>query len=224
MADIIERIFQRRKVCLSQLEPYGFCKEKENFSFRRTLKESGFELTIQITPQGGVCSQIVDPATGEPYTLHLADGATGGFVGGIRTEYEEVLTDLAEKCFAPEIFKYQQTKQLIEYVRNTYQDELEFLWQKFPDNAVWRRKDNKKWYGTILTISRRKLGLKSDEMIEIIDLRYPPDELEKLLDGKNYFPGWHMNKKHWYTMILDGSIALDEICRKIDQSYLLAKE
>ena len=89
---------------------------------------------------------------------------------------------------------------------------------------MWRRKDNKKWYGTILTISRRKLGLKSDEMIEIIDLRYPPDELEKLLDGKNYFPGWHMNKKHWYTMILDGSIALDEICRKIDQSYLLAKE
>ena len=38
-----------------------------------------------------------------------------------------------------------------------YCDELEFLWQKFPDNAVWRRKDNKKWYGALLTVSKEKL-------------------------------------------------------------------
>lgn len=223
MADIIESIFQRKKVCPSKLEPYGFCREGENFSFRHTLKESGFELEIQITPQGEILTQIVDPATGEPYTLHLTDRAAGGFVGSVRTEYEEILTNLMEKCFEPEIFKFQQAKQLIEYVRSTYGDELEFLWQKFPDNAVWRRRDNEKWYGAILTVSRRKLGLNSDEIVEIIDLRYPPEDLEELIDGKVYFSGWHMNKKHWYTIILDGSVSLEDICRKIDKSYLLAK-
>lgn len=37
----------------------------------------------------------------------------------------------------------------IEYVRKKYGDELEFLWTKFPDNAAWRRKDNRKWYGVL---------------------------------------------------------------------------
>ena len=31
-----------------------------------------------------------------------------------------------------------------------------------------------------------------------------------------------MNKKHWYTILLDDSVPLEEICRRIDRSYLLA--
>ena len=32
-----------------------------------------------------------------------------------------------------------------------------------------------------------------------------------------------MNKKHWYTVILDGSVPFEEICRRIDESYGSAK-
>ena len=32
-------------------------------------------------------------------------------------------------------------------------------------------------------------------------------------------PGYHMNKKHWNTVSLDGSIPADEIATVIDQSY-----
>lgn len=32
-------------------------------------------------------------------------------------------------------------------------------------------------------------------------------------------PGWHQNKEHWNTIILDGSIPRDEICRMIAESY-----
>ena len=34
-------------------------------------------------------------------------------------------------------------------------------------------------------------------------------------------PGYHMNKKHWNTVTLDGSIPSDEICAMIDASYIL---
>lgn len=34
-------------------------------------------------------------------------------------------------------------------------------------------------------------------------------------------PGYHMNKKHWNTVDVDGSIADDLICQWIDHSYLL---
>jgi len=79
-------------------------------------------------------------------------------------------------------------------------DELEFLWTKFPDNAVWRRKDNSKWYGAILTVSRNKLGLSSNEVAEIIDLRLEKEQMSKTIDNEHYFPGWHMNKKRRQIM------------------------
>lgn len=34
-------------------------------------------------------------------------------------------------------------------------------------------------------------------------------------------PGYHMNKRHWNTVILDGSIPTGEIERMIDNSYEL---
>jgi len=34
-------------------------------------------------------------------------------------------------------------------------------------------------------------------------------------------PGYHMNKLHWNTIILDGSIPPDEIKKMIDHSYAL---
>ncbi len=35
------------------------------------------------------------------------------------------------------------------------------------------------------------------------------------------FPGFHMNKKHWNTVVLDGEISLDQAKRMIDHSYEL---
>lgn len=109
-------------------------------------------------------------------------------------------------------------KRQIAYIRDTYGDALEYLWQKFPDNAVVRRKDNRKWYAVLLTVSRRRLGFDSDERVEIIDLRMPPEEIEKQVDGVRLLPGYHMNKKHWVTVCLDGSVSFAEICRKIDEA------
>ena len=86
-----------------------------------------------------------------------------------------------------------------------------------------RRKDSEKWFAVLLTVSRRKLGMDSDETVEIVDLRTQAENLSALVDGKKFFPGWHMNKKHWFTIILDGSVSFEEICRRIDKSWNLAK-
>lgn len=36
-------------------------------------------------------------------------------------------------------------------------------------------------------------------------------------------PGYHMNKEHWNSIILDGSVPNREICRMIGESYDLIK-
>ena len=55
-----------------------------------------------------------------------------------------------------------------------------------------------------------------------INLKCDPQEaliLRDLFDA--VIPGYHMNKTHWNTVILDGSIPAEEIMRMIDRSYTL---
>lgn len=112
----------------------------------------------------------------------------------------------------------------MEYAEKTYGDELEFLWNKLPDNAILRRKDTQKWYAAFLKVPKTKLGLDGSEIVEILDLRALPEEIEQIVDGKRFFGGYHMNKKHWYTICLNGSVPICEILNRIDASYQLAKK
>ncbi|MCF6457780.1 MmcQ/YjbR family DNA-binding protein [Pseudoalteromonas sp. MMG024] len=55
-----------------------------------------------------------------------------------------------------------------------------------------------------------------------INLKCDPDEALALRDIFDaVIPGYHMNKKLWNTIILDGSIPQGEIERMIDNSYML---
>ena len=55
-----------------------------------------------------------------------------------------------------------------------------------------------------------------------MNLKCDPDEASALRDiFPAVRPGYHMNKKHWNTVTLDGSIPVNEIRRMIDNSYVL---
>ena len=219
---MFEDIFQRKKVNIEKLESFGFVNQGY-WTYNRPIMNGEFSLIIKIDKKGNVDTDLIEIATNEPYILYKTN-SSGTYVGKVRSAIEAVLKEIAESCYDVGTFKSVQAQMLIEYVRNTYGDELEFLWQKFPDYAVWRRKDNKKWYAVILTIPKNKLGLKSNELVEIIDLRIEPDKMKEILQNEHYYPGWHMNKKSWYTIILDDGIPDDEICRQLDESYHLAKK
>lgn len=223
MNKICERIFKNKKPDFNRLEEYGFLPSGGKYVYRTEISDGQFEMAIGVTADG-VETTVTDLATEEPYTLFLADGAAGSFVGAVRAAYEQVLTDIAGKCFDDFIFKSECTQLIIKYVTDKYGDKPEFLWEKFDDNAIWRRKDNKKWYGAILTTTKNKLGLPSEERVEIIDLRADPEQIPAMVDGVKIFGGWHMNKKHWISVCLDGSVPPDDICRMIDISYNLAKK
>lgn len=224
MESSIKNIFKNKKVNLSKLMDFGFSREGADYIYRKPLLNGEFNLTVNITERGEVSAEVIDTDSKEIYTLHLSENAVGSFVGQIRCGYNETLEEISQSCFEPNVFKMKQSKELISYVRDTYGDELEFLWEKFDDNSIWRRKDTKKWYAALLTVQKSKLGIKSDEIAEVIDLRIQPGELDKLVDNKLYFRGYHMNKRHWLTIILNGSVPLREICRRIDESYALAKK
>ena len=58
--------------------------------------------------------------------------------------------------------------------------------------------------------------------IERVNLKCDPEEAIILREiFEDVIPGYHMNKMHWNTVILSGSIPAGEIKRMIDRSYCL---
>ncbi|MFC3095710.1 MmcQ/YjbR family DNA-binding protein [Alteromonas sediminis] len=56
----------------------------------------------------------------------------------------------------------------------------------------------------------------------IINVKGIPEENQSLCDVfADVIPGYHMNKKHWVTVFLDGDVPKGEIERLIDQSHKL---
>ena len=146
----------------------------------------------------------------------------GSFVGNVRQEYERVLNDVIENCTLKENFSSNQTKEVINYIKKKYGDELEFLWEKYDNNAIWRNKKNNKWYGVLMTIPLNRLKGDSDEEVEVIDLKCDKKKINSIIDNNSTFLGYHMNKKSWISVILDGSVPFKTLTSFIDESYDLS--
>ncbi len=181
-----------------------------------------FSLIIKIDMNNVISSDVIELSTGEKFMLYYVTSATGEFVGKIREEYNNIIEKVKNNCCSKNIFKSKYANLIIEYIRQKYNDELEYLWDKFPNNAIWRNKDNNKWYGALLIVEKSKIGIEEEGSIEIIDLLLEPEKIEKIVDNYRYFAGYHMNKKHWITIKLDGSVNINEIYELIDNSYNLS--
>ena len=64
--------------------------------------------------------------------------------------------------------------------------------------------------------------LGSEDGLARMNLKCDPDEAQMLRDiFSAVLPGYHMNKRHWNTVLLDGSVPRGELERMIDNSFAL---
>lgn len=212
--------FRNKLLNVEKILQHGFTRDGK-FFVRREKIFNDFTAEIIIDAGGNVTTKIFD-TDGELYTLHLVEDASGSFVGSVKDAHEKLLQELAANCFDEQLFACEQTLKLVEYIREKFSGAPEFLWEKFPNYAVFRRRDNRKWYAVIMVVPRNKLKLSGTDELEILNLRVEPEELNRIVDGEKYFRGWHMNKKSWMTLRLDGALSDEEIFSRLTQSYRLA--
>jgi predicted DNA-binding protein (MmcQ/YjbR family) len=63
--------------------------------------------------------------------------------------------------------------------------------------------------------------LSEDEEPQRVSLKLPPEEVQALqaqYEG-TVLPGYHLNKRHWVTVLLDGVLDDDELHALIQESY-----
>lgn len=111
-------------------------------------------------------------------------------------------------------------EKVFKYIKKEYGAEPEYLWDKFPDYAVLRHDDNKKWFALVARIPYEKLGMDCDGEVCIMNVKIDDSVfMDMLLHQPGFFPGYHMNKKNWITILLDGTVSLKDIYTFIDFSF-----
>lgn len=116
-----------------------------------------------------------------------------------------------------EIFLRQQ---VFDYVKKTFKSEPEYLWKRFPDYAVFRHKDNRKWFGIVMDISRDKLGLDGSGLVDVLNVKIDdPVYHDALLQQEGILPGYHLNHGNWISILLDGTVGIEQVCDLIDAGY-----
>lgn len=216
---IEEEIFRKTKIDFNKISKYGFKKDKSLYKYSKAIMDNTFRIDVEINIDGIVKGRVYDLSFGDEYTSFRIEDTTGSFVGQVKEEFENLLKDIRTNCFTRETFLYEQTNRIAKAIQEKYGDEPEFEWEKFPGYATFRNKDSKKWYGIIMNLDKNKLDGKSNEEVEIIDIKLDPSEIEELLKQDGFYPAYHMNKKSWITIILNNTISDKKIVSLIEKSY-----
>lgn len=215
--------FEKSIVVYEKLKSYGFEFVNHQYKYSTEIMNGQFMLYVTIAEDEKINTKLIDTNTDEEYVLHLTD-SEGAYVGAVKTAYQSVLDDIKNQCFRPSAFQSDDAQAVLTYTKRQYNGELEFLWEKTPDTAIIRNADTQKWYAAFMHISKRKLGIDSDEIVCIIDLHIKKEDNAGLVDNQIIFPGYHMNKQSWITICLDGSVEKEKIYKLIDSSYELSKK
>ena len=111
-------------------------------------------------------------------------------------------------------------EKLLAYAKKKYHAAPEYLWARYPGYAVLRHRDNKKWFALMMDIPASRLGLESGDTVEILNVKLEDALLADLLVGQEgFFRGYHISRGNWVTILLDGTVAPEEVCRWLDESY-----
>lgn len=112
-------------------------------------------------------------------------------------------------------------EKILKWALDTYGAQPQYLWARYPDYAVLRHENNGKWFALVGGVKRSALGLENDGIVDIVDVKCEPDEIDFLSQQPGFFHGYHMNKNHWLTILLDGSVPLETVCSFIEHSFEL---
>ena len=212
--DVEEYNFSKEK-----LLQYGFKEEAEKLIYRKEILDSSFLIEI-VFINSQLLIEVYDIEFDEIYSLYSVESAVGETVQNIREHVEKLLSSILG--LADESGKI--SSEIIDYCNKKYGENHVNPFKKHPDILAFVNEKNK-WYALLSDVEYNKLNKNTDitTRVKILNVKYPTDNILDIIDNKNIFPAYHMNKKHWISIVLDKNIKMETIKELIDISYSLVK-
>ena len=111
---------------------------------------------------------------------------------------------------------------LFDYIRKKYKVLPEYPWQNGHSSTVFRHSDNRKWFALVMEVQRDRLGLAGSDPVDIVNLKI--DDMffrDKIIREDGILPAYHMNKMHWVTVLLDGTVPEQKVFDLLDMSFMV---
>ena len=93
-------------------------------------------------------------------------------------------------------------QEFLEYCYDTYGTKADYPFEGDLETAVQRHEHTRKWYALAMRVSRRKFGLASDEVVDVVNLKLPTEMFGSFGSADGVYPAYHMNKLHWISLLL----------------------
>ena len=110
---------------------------------------------------------------------------------------------------------------LDKHIKEVYGANAEFPWLSAPTFAVYRHQSNNKWFAVIMEIPKNRMGIEEEGVINVVNLKSDPLLIGSLILDNGIYPAYHMNKNHWITVCLDGSVETEKVKWLLDLSFEL---
>ena len=201
-----------------KLLAYGFTEADGNLIVKKEIADSQFYAEIKLSEKT-LTADVFETATNEKYVLFNVASAHGAFVGQIRSEVQNVIEEIRDKCFISRDIK----EKYVDFLHSYFNAPGDNPWAEEPYNSstVYRCPNNK-WFALIMQIKFKNLGFESDEPVWIVNLK--AEKVESITDKKSIFPAYHMNKKYWITVLLTAVTDFEKLCELTKQSFALVQK
>lgn len=113
MRNLADKI-KLKKVNIDNLINYGFKRINNKYIYKQYISD---EFYVEIVyEKNNLRSKVVEIDECE-YLLVDIKSSNGSFVSKIKLKYESIIDDIIDKCFDNDIFKYNQTKRVINMLK-----------------------------------------------------------------------------------------------------------
>ena len=196
------------------LEKYGFKNEQGGYIYKEKICDGDFTAVAKIT-KNEFTVRLFEEGFSDEYTMVNVDEASGGYVSYVRIEVKNLVDKIVNDCFVSISLR----EYVLDYIKTKYGVSPEYPWEDMPHCCIFRNGQNQKWFGIIMDVAQEKLTGKGKNIIDVMNLKNDPRRISDLIDGKNIFKAYHMNKIHWISVILDKNINSDKLKQLIDESF-----
>lgn len=214
-------LFKRMECDKTALKKFGFVKKKNQLIYETSLVKDDMKVEVIVDENGTVSGKVIDPFSQDEYIAVHLPNQKGNYVAEIRSEYLQVLEQIAKACFHPVPFIFSQTNRINHLIQEKYHVAVSFPFTKYPHIGAWYHPENHKWFALAQNVDR-SLFLSEKGECEIINVKIREDRMADLLERNGIFRAYHMSKKSWISILLDETLDDDMIMALIAESYQLS--
>ena len=93
----ITNFIKDKKIDFKKLEEFGFKLKDNSYYYHTSLLKNQFKMSVKISLDNSIFTEIIDTETNEAYVLHLLEIKRSGYSEKVYKAYSEILAKIKEE-------------------------------------------------------------------------------------------------------------------------------